>query len=563
YTFAVRVVNATGSAHAVATWTVTAASATQPPPPVTTPPSVTITSGPGSSTSSTSASFSFAANNATAVSCRIDSGAPAPCTAPVIYTGIASGTHVFTVTATAGALATSASYSWTVGGFSANIWIDPAGSDTGSACVRSATRTAEPAATTVCATPQQACAVAHGGDVVGVAAGGYAYGFNLRNCRPASPVTFEIPPGAFAAFEGDSSINGDANVILQGDRVGQAVGFSLGKVTVVNSTNVTWNDVNAYCQPKSPWHLESFKGVSGTYCNASVTINGTVNGFTWNGGDSGNWAQCAIGGCGPTQGNNNQMNGALGGHPTDITIENVSFHDIFQLQQSDHSEMWKINDADHVSFVNDRFTACVSPVSVGTTPCDSGVIFVDCTGTCTNAGPSPDFIILIQNDFDPGIIASQKGFVMAVNYPHGREYTVTALYNTSTVALDLCDEVSNNYCKGSSSTITGAHITLVGNLWARSNSCGVAENSNHDVWFTTSSTIAARCGAHSLQDTDTTLAAVFTSGGTPDYDDTLAVGSVARGAAENAECSTLPSGADLIGKPRPTATACDAGAFQH
>src|SRR5581483_4547794 len=245
YTFAVRVVNASGSAHAVVTWTVVAA--TSAPPPAA--PSVTITSGPGATTTASSAWFSISAANASSIACSIDNGLPAPCSAPVSYSGIAPGVHIFTVTATSGSLSTSASYAWTVSGLPANIWIDPAGSDTGSACARSATRIGEPTGSSVCATPQQACTLAHGGDVVGVAAGSYAAGFNLTNCKPASTVTFESPVGAFVAFEGDSSMNGDSNVTLQGDQVGQGVGFSLGKTTLVNSTNVTWNDVNAYCQP--------------------------------------------------------------------------------------------------------------------------------------------------------------------------------------------------------------------------------------------------------------------------------------------------------------------------
>src|SRR5581483_8530280 len=110
YTFAVRVVNASGSAHAVVTWTVIAA--TSAPPPAGS--SVTITSGPGATTTSSSASFSISAANASSLACSIDNGVPAPCSTPASYSGIAPGAHMFTVTATSGSLSTSASYPWTV-----------------------------------------------------------------------------------------------------------------------------------------------------------------------------------------------------------------------------------------------------------------------------------------------------------------------------------------------------------------------------------------------------------------------------------------------------------------
>jgi chitodextrinase len=69
-------------------------------PPDTTPPETTITSAPPSTTDQTSATFSFTANELATFRCSLD-GAPAqPCTSPVTYTGLAVGTHTFSVTAT-------------------------------------------------------------------------------------------------------------------------------------------------------------------------------------------------------------------------------------------------------------------------------------------------------------------------------------------------------------------------------------------------------------------------------------------------------------------------------
>jgi hypothetical protein len=84
------------------------------------PNSVTITpsSEPPSSTTQTSASFSFATADAVAtVACSLDSGPSAPCTSATTmnYTGLAVGSHTFTVQSTdASGGTTSDQYSWTV-----------------------------------------------------------------------------------------------------------------------------------------------------------------------------------------------------------------------------------------------------------------------------------------------------------------------------------------------------------------------------------------------------------------------------------------------------------------
>src|SRR6266446_4382273 len=81
------------------------------------PPVASITSSPTNPTTQTSASFSFTSSAAgSTFSCKLDSGAAAACTSPQSYSGLAAGSHTFTVTATdmVGNGSAPASYTWTI-----------------------------------------------------------------------------------------------------------------------------------------------------------------------------------------------------------------------------------------------------------------------------------------------------------------------------------------------------------------------------------------------------------------------------------------------------------------
>lgn len=89
-----------------------------PPPADTTPPDTQITAGPGSTTQSTSASFSFTSTEAgSTFECKLDGAAWASCSSPKAYSGIAVGSHSFSVRATdpaANVDATPATYQWEI-----------------------------------------------------------------------------------------------------------------------------------------------------------------------------------------------------------------------------------------------------------------------------------------------------------------------------------------------------------------------------------------------------------------------------------------------------------------
>jgi hypothetical protein len=118
--FSVRAIDAANNVDATPaaqSWTVE--ETVGPPPPVdTTPPQTTISSGPATTTTSTTANFAFTSSEASSsFECKLDSGSWAACTTPKAYSGVAVGTHQFSVRAIDPANnvdATPAAQSWTV-----------------------------------------------------------------------------------------------------------------------------------------------------------------------------------------------------------------------------------------------------------------------------------------------------------------------------------------------------------------------------------------------------------------------------------------------------------------
>src|SRR5207253_422559 len=80
-------------------------------------PVASLTASPANPTNQTTASFSFSSSQAgSTFSCKLDSGAAAPCTSPQSYSSLAAGGHTFSLTATdpAGNISTPAAFTWTI-----------------------------------------------------------------------------------------------------------------------------------------------------------------------------------------------------------------------------------------------------------------------------------------------------------------------------------------------------------------------------------------------------------------------------------------------------------------
>ncbi|MFL5845042.1 MAG: PKD domain-containing protein [Solirubrobacteraceae bacterium] len=85
--------------------------------PDTSAPDTSITDGPSGSTTATSAAFSFTATEAATFECKLDAGSYAACSSPRSYSGLALGSHTFSVRAKDGAGNTDpspAARAWTV-----------------------------------------------------------------------------------------------------------------------------------------------------------------------------------------------------------------------------------------------------------------------------------------------------------------------------------------------------------------------------------------------------------------------------------------------------------------
>jgi len=63
------------------------------------PPDTTITTGPSGTVTTGDASFSFTATEPGTFECKLDAGSFLPCTTPKAYTGLAGGSHTFSVRA--------------------------------------------------------------------------------------------------------------------------------------------------------------------------------------------------------------------------------------------------------------------------------------------------------------------------------------------------------------------------------------------------------------------------------------------------------------------------------
>ncbi|HEX6130767.1 MAG TPA: chitobiase/beta-hexosaminidase C-terminal domain-containing protein, partial [Actinomycetota bacterium] len=143
HTFSVQATDPAGNvgAAAVFTWTVD-----------TTGPAVSITDGPDDPTSTTAATFAFTSEPGATTQCRLDGGTLTACDSPKAYTGLAEGSHTFTVQATdaAGNTGAPATQTWTVDTTGPTVSISNGPDDPTNATAASFAFTTESGAATRC-----------------------------------------------------------------------------------------------------------------------------------------------------------------------------------------------------------------------------------------------------------------------------------------------------------------------------------------------------------------------------------------------------------------------------
>jgi hypothetical protein len=110
--------DATGSIDSDKQSLVVEPTGTEPPPADTTAPETTISSGPAGTTTATSGSFAFSSSESgSSFECKLDTGNFSSCSSPKAVSGLAVGSHTFSVRATDAASntdATPATRTWTV-----------------------------------------------------------------------------------------------------------------------------------------------------------------------------------------------------------------------------------------------------------------------------------------------------------------------------------------------------------------------------------------------------------------------------------------------------------------
>jgi hypothetical protein len=199
HTFAVKATDAAGNpdtSPATRNWTVSSST----PPADTTAPETAISSGPPATTTSTSASFAFTATESgSTFQCKLDSESWGSCTSAKAYSGLAVGSHAFSVKATDAAGntdATPATDDWTV----------KAEEGGGASCTQTLASGGN---------LSNAISSASGGAVICLGNGSYSA--NLTKANKSSMVTVKAAAGASPTL-GYSMLNQATNLRFQGLR---------------------------------------------------------------------------------------------------------------------------------------------------------------------------------------------------------------------------------------------------------------------------------------------------------------------------------------------------------
>ncbi len=382
---------------------------------------------------------------------------------------------------------------------------------------------------------------AQGGDTIIAKGGTYSSGFSASGAK-SSVVTIKAASGENPWFAGDGSLSGVSNMAVTDDRpitdfaklAGRGSGLTVGELSVGGgSSNVTFTNIDAYCQNQSPWHMVN--GQSGSSCDTSVVIS-DVNGFTWTGGSIGPIAACSTSPCSGGDNTNKITACSSNAACTNITFRGVVFHDVLAFDSNDHQEAFKIDQGSNILFQNNIFLRCKN--------CNSATVFFGQSGSKDTA----DNVTFIGNIIGPAE-GGGAGLNYAYNAPSGRATHLTFRYNSVDGTLNF----SGPYTTG---TLPGTNITLEGNTaWKQSyQGCISGATYTKNTWYASGGTAPAQCGTDNGP--QSTSSGFWVSPGSPNYDYHLATKSPLIGTGGTG-CSNLT---DIYGDARPAGAVCDVGA---
>ena len=321
HTFSVRATDAAGNKDASPAswvWVVVA-------PADTIAPDTTISAGPSGSMSLSTAEFSFSSSEAgSSFACSIDGGAYGACVSPKAYSGLAVGSHTFSVRATDAAGntdATPASRSWTVTSTPSpepgNVYVSASGSDS-AACTQIAP----------CRTIGRAYRVAEPGDSVLMAAGTYGDTTLPADASKTSPTDVMVKPLPGAVVTMSAELHVTARHLELRDLIFQRrlwVEAGAEDLTIRDADLSTFTVLSNGSQ--APRNISLIGGETGPSMDANNVIgsNGT----------------------------------STSASPRDVLIDGMTFHDFTVTPGSGaHVECLQVWAADGLTIRNSRFRNC-------------------------------------------------------------------------------------------------------------------------------------------------------------------------------------------------------------
>ena len=423
----------------------------------------------------------------------------------------------------------------------ANLWIDT----TGGSCTRSSTPIAYNSSIS-CSSVAAAWSAAQGGDTVIIKGGTYSAGFSASGSKP-SVVIIKSATGEDAWFAGDGSLSGVTNMTVTDERgvdvnteTGISQGLTLG-FTVIggSSANINFDNIDIWCQSKSPWHVVT--GLLGNQCSAPLLITG-VNGFKMSNGSQGPMADCQLSPCSNRTDISKVTACSSNAACNNIVFDHVLFHDNVNLDGNNsghvHNEMWKIDQGQNITFQSSRFVRCNGPGA-----CDSAIIFLGQSGSQATA----NLLSFIGNAFGP---AGNASVAQGYCSPSPCSPTLKFEYNSSVNSFSILSGVSSY-----------ANYSFIGNAGYKANySCSVSPGAtfSKNKWYTTDPTTpAAQCSSNDDPgSTGLNISQWWINANNGNFAE--ASNSPLLDAAGTA-CSGLT---DIAGTPRPQGGTCDAGAYE-